>query len=316
MTLARATDKNVAILGGGEWGSTLARLVANNGYRVSIWSRHTPEAIAKVLSQADFIISAMSMAGVRPTLEKIEGLKFKEQAIFVTATKGLDPLTTLTPSQIWEQAVGDRSVVVLSGPNLAKEIQKGLPAATAVASKDLIAARQVQTIFASNTFRVYVNNDPLGTELGGTLKNVMAIASGVCDGLQLGTNAKAALLTRALPEMIRVGTCLGAYKETFFGLSGLGDLLATCNSPLSRNYQVGYRLAQNLSLEEILSELEGTAEGVNTTKVLISIAKKRHLNVPIAERVHQLLEGKISPPQALQALMERELKAEFYELDF
>jgi glycerol-3-phosphate dehydrogenase (NAD(P)+) len=205
--------------------------------------------------------------------------------------------------------------VVLSGPNLSKEIDQGLPAATVLASSNLVAAQQVQKIFASDTFRAYVNQDPLGTELGGTLKNVMAIASGVCDGMNLGTNAKAALLTRALPEMIRIGTHLGASGATFFGLSGLGDLIATCDSPLSRNYQVGYRLAQGQTLEEILANLEGTAEGVNTTKVVVKIADSGAIAVPIAQQVNKLLQGEISPQSAIKALMERNLKLEFDDLN-
>ena len=208
----------------------------------------------------------------------------------VTATKGLDTLTTRTPSQIWQAALPDHSIVVLSGPNLSQEIRQGLPAATATASENMAAAKIVQEAFSCDSFRVYVNADPLGTELGGTLKNIMAIAAGVCDGLHLGTNAKAALLTRALPEMIRVGTHLGACAETFFGLSGLGDLLATCNSTLSRNYQVGYGLAEGNSLEQILSELAGTAEGINTTKVLIKIATQQSLRLPISEQVYLLLQ--------------------------
>jgi glycerol-3-phosphate dehydrogenase (NAD(P)+) len=157
-----------------------------------------------------------------------------------------------------------------------------------------------------------VNDDPIGTELGGTLKNVMAIASGVCDGLNLGTNAKAALLTRALPEMIRVGNHFGASIKTFFGLSGLGDLLATCGSPLSRNYQVGLGLAQGKSLTEILTNLEGTAEGINTTKVLISLANQEQISVPISSQVYLLLEGKITAEETVQALMARELKEEWF----
>jgi glycerol-3-phosphate dehydrogenase (NAD(P)+) len=255
------------------------------------------------------------MKGVIPTIGKLRSLNLPPDKIIVTATKGLDPETTRTPSQIWQVAFPDNPVVVLSGPNLSKEIAQGLPAATVVASNNVAAAEKVQEIFASDIFRVYVNEDPIGTELGGTLKNIMAIASGVCDGMKLGTNAKAALLTRALPEMIRIGTHLGASGETFFGLSGLGDLIATCDSPLSRNYQVGFGLAQGKTLEQILEELEGTAEGVNTTNVVVKISDLEAIAVPIARQVHRLLRGKINPEQAIQALMERELKPEFCDLD-
>jgi glycerol-3-phosphate dehydrogenase (NAD(P)+) len=268
-----------------------------------------------VLRQANAIVSAVSVKGVKPTIEKLQTLELPPTVIIVTATKGLDPATAQTPSLMWQEAFPHHAVVVLSGPNLSKEIERGLPAATVVASKDTTAAETVQTIFASNRFRVYINNDPLGTELGGTLKNVMAIAAGICDGLELGTNAKAGLLTRALPEMIRVGTHLGAKAETFFGLSGLGDLLATCNSSLSRNYQVGYGLARGKSLEQILAEIEGTAEGINTTEVLMQIAERQRIYVPISLQVYRLLKGEITPRVALQNLMQGDLKAEFSDLE-
>ena len=196
------------------------------------------------------------------------------------------------------------------GPNLAKEIRAGLPAATVVASHAPEAAQKVQRVLASDRFRVYTHHDPLGTELGGTLKNVVAIAAGVSDGLELGTNAKSALITRALSEFTRVGTVLGGKTETFFGLSGLGDLLATCNSPLSRNYQVGFRLARGQSLETALAEIGETAEGVNTANVLFDIAQKRNISMPIAHQVYLLLHNKITPSQAVESLMERELKSE------
>ena len=308
-------QKILTILGAGVWGSALASLAKRNPNQVRLWSRRSSERLESAIADADVILSAVAMKGVRPTIEKLQTIGLPKNSILVTATKGLDPITTHTPSQIWQEAFWDHPVVVLSGPNLSKEIQKGLPAATVVASKNLAAAEQVQAIFASETFRVYVNSDPLGTELGGTLKNVMAIAAGVCDGLQLGINAKAGLLTRALPEMIRVGTYLGASAETFFGLSGMGDLIATCDSPLSRNYQVGYGLAQGKTLAEILADLEGTAEGVNTAGVLIKLANQQAIAVPIARQVYRLLTGRTTPTEAVQALMARELKPEFCDLD-
>jgi glycerol-3-phosphate dehydrogenase (NAD(P)+) len=308
-------QKTVAILGGGVWGTTLAHLISRNGYQVRLWSRGNEENLASVIREADALISAVSVKGVKPTIEKLQTLELPPTVIIITATKGLDPATAQTPSLMWQEAFPHHAVVVLSGPNLSKEIKQGLPAATVVASKNTQAAETVQTIFASNRFRVYINNDPLGTELGGTLKNVMAIAAGVCDGLELGTNAKAGLLTRALPEMIRVGTHLGAKAETFFGLSGLGDLLATCNSSLSRNYQVGYGLARGKSLEQILAEIEGTAEGINTTEVLMQIAERQRIYVPISLQVYRLLKGEITSQVALQNLMQGDLKAEFSDLE-
>jgi glycerol-3-phosphate dehydrogenase (NAD(P)+) len=314
------TEKmKIVIIGAGVWGTALASLIERNRgsiaqERVIIWSRRNSESLETVVADADVIVSAVAMKGVREIIDRLSESLLPQYTIIVTATKGLDPTTSLTPSRLWGDRFPRNPIVVLSGPNLSKEIQKSLPAATVVASQQEAAARTVQQIFASEQFRVYVNNDPLGTELGGTLKNTIAIAAGVCDGMELGSNAKAALLTRALPEIIRIGTYLGAKGQTFFGLSGLGDLLATCDSPLSRNYQVGYRLARGLALTEIIANLEGTAEGINTTEVLMEMARSQNLAMPIVSEVYQLLQGKTTPQEAVKALMERELKPEFYEI--
>lgn len=303
--------KSVVILGAGAWGSALATLAKINGHKVHIWSRRDSQTLAEVLKDVDVILSAVSMKGVRNVVSQLQCLPLSPEIIFVTATKGLDPQTTCTPSQIWQEAFPNHPVVVLSGPNLSQEIQQELPAATVVASNVVSAAEVVQLVFSSNRFRVYTNADPLGVELGGTLKNVMAIAAGVCDGLQLGTNAKAALLTRGLTEMVRIGVHWGAKQETFYGLSGLGDLLATGNSPLSRNYQVGYQLACGKTLTEILTHLQGTAEGISTTKVLMLRSKQQNISMPITEQVYRLLQAEVTPRQALLELMLRDIKPEY-----
>ncbi|MEA5601920.1 NAD(P)H-dependent glycerol-3-phosphate dehydrogenase [Nostoc sp. UHCC 0252] len=303
-------SKSVAILGAGAWGASLANLAAANGHQVRVWSRQGSQ-IQAVLEDAQIVLSAISMIGVRDVASQVQSFPFSPETIFVTATKGLDPQTTCTPSQIWQTVFPNHAVVVLSGPNLSKEIQMELPAATVVASNIPTAAEIVQLVFSSHRFRVYTNPDPLGVELGGTLKNVIAIAAGVCDGLQLGTNAKAALVTRGLTEMVRIGNDWGAKTETFYGLSGLGDLLATCNSPLSRNYQVGYQLAGGKTLQETLANLPGTAEGVNTCQVLMQRAKQQNIPVPITEQVYRLLQGEVTPRQALDELMLRDIKPEY-----
>ncbi len=302
--------KLVTILGAGAWGTALASLAIANGHEVRVWSRRGSQTLAEVIQGTDIVLSAVSIKGVRVIATELQSLRVSGETIFVTATKGLDPQTTCTPSQIWQEAFPTHAVVVLSGPNLSKEIQQELPAASVVASSVMTAAQFVQAVFSSDRFRVYTNSDPLGVELGGTLKNVMAIAAGVCDGLQLGTNAKAALVTRGLTEMVRIGLHWGAKMETFYGLSGLGDLLATCNSPLSRNYQVGYQLAGGKTLAEILAHLEGTAEGVNTTQVLVQRAKQQNIPMPITEQVYRLLQGEITPRQGLLELMLRDKKPE------
>lgn len=302
----------VAVLGSGAWGSAVAMLARKRGHQVRVWSRRGEAALEEVVAGAEIVISAISMKGVPETVARMQAIPLPDNLILVSATKGLDPATQLTALPIWQAAFPNRPIVVLSGPNLSEEIQQGLPAATVVASHDLSAAQRVQAVLSSDRFRVYTNTDPLGTELGGTLKNVIAIASGVCDGLKLGTNARSGLITRALAEIIRVGTHLGARQETFFGLSGLGDLLATCTSALSRNYRVGYGLAQGKSLEQILTELQSTAEGVSTTNVLIELADQKGIAVPVSRQVYLLLNGKITAQQAVEALMERDLKAEAY----
>jgi glycerol-3-phosphate dehydrogenase (NAD(P)+) len=305
--------KSVVILGGGAWGTALAKLAAINGYQVHLWSRSHSQPLEAILEHenAQIVLSAISMKGVPDVASMVQSLPLSPKTIFVTATKGLEPKTTYTPSQIWQAAFPDHPVVVLSGPNLSQEIAQELPAATVVASKNTAAAQIVQLVFSSSRFRVYTNPDPVGVELGGTLKNVIAIAAGVCDGLHLGTNAKAALVTRGLTEMVRIGQTLGAKTETFYGLSGLGDLLATCNSPLSRNYQVGYQLANGKTLKEVLASLPGTAEGVNTCRVLMEIAQQQSIPIPITEQVYQLLAGEVTPKQALDKLMVRDIKPEF-----
>lgn len=300
----------MTIIGAGAWGSALAGLVQTNQHNVQIWSRQSPITLAEAVRDSDAIISAVSMRGVRPIAEQLQKINLQPDVVLVSATKGLEPITGQTPSQIWRSLLPDHPLVVLSGPNLSKEIVDGQPAATVVASTDDRAAQFIQTIFASRNFRVYTNSDPIGVELGGTLKNVIAIAVGACDGLNLGTNAKSALIARSLIEIIRVGVYFGAQPETFWGLSGLGDLLATCNSNLSRNYQVGYAIAQGQSLEAAIASVQGTAEGVNTANVLIGISDLEKISVPVSRYVYRLLKGEITLQQAVEGLMERDLKPE------
>jgi len=305
-----SVNKNVTIIGAGAWGSALAGLVQTNQHNVQIWSRQSSISLAEVVRDSDAIISAVSMRGVRTIAEQLQKANLLPHAVLVSATKGLEPITGQTPSQIWRSLIPEHPLVVLSGPNLSKEIVDGKPAATVVASTDDLAAQFIQTIFASRNFRVYTNSDPIGVELGGTLKNVIAIAVGACDGLNLGTNAKSALIARSLIEIIRVGVYFGAQPETFWGLSGLGDLLATCNSNLSRNYQIGYAIAQGKSLEAAIANVQGTAEGVNTANVLIEISDREKISVPVSRYVYRLLKGEITLQQAVEGLMERDLKPE------
>jgi glycerol-3-phosphate dehydrogenase (NAD(P)+) len=300
----------ITIIGSGAWGGALGSLTQINGYEPKIWSRSCGENLTDVIGGRTAIISAVSMSGVRAVIDRLQGVITSHQ-IIVTATKGLDAQTNCTPAKLWQTAFPDNPIVVLSGPNLSLEIQQGLPAATVVASHDPAAATKIQEIFSSPQFRVYTNDDPIGVEIAGTVKNVIAIAAGACDGLKLGNNAKSALLTRGLAEIIRIGQYWGGKTETFYGLSGLGDLLATCNSPLSRNYQVGYGLAQGKTLSEILANLQGTAEGINTTKVLVQIANQNQIYMPITVLVDRLLAGQITAQAAIIALMSLDRKSEY-----
>ncbi len=299
------TALRITVLGSGAWGSALASLAQRNDQMITMWSRSSGTSLAEAVASADIVLSAISMKGVRSVATQLQEMNLPSSKIIVTATKGLEPDTNLTPSQIWQSILPKNPIVVLSGPNLSKEIEQGLPATTVMASRNELAAQTAQNAFASDKFRVYINHDPIGTELGGTLKNVMAIAAGICDGLELGVNAKSALIARSLPEMIRVGQLWDASPETFVGLSGLGDLLATCSGALSRNYRVGFGLAQGNSLDQVIEELQSTAEGVNTTRVLAELARKEGLDLPISRHVYRVIQGEITPAEAVDSLMGR-----------
>ena len=310
----------VTMIGGGAWGSTLAELIQENDHEVTQWSRRSSLSLEKALIDSELWVCAVSMKGVREVVEQIQLLNLPQSRMaipIVSATKGLEasPQSSLEqlpkrPSEIWQDAFPTAAITVLSGPNLSKEIQERRPAATVVASHNDKAAQQVQALFNSQRFRVYTNTDPTGVELAGALKNVIAIATGACDGLNLGTNAQSALITRGLAEMIRIAGYWGAKADTLYGLAGMGDLMATCSSPLSRNYQVGYRLAQGETIDQVLATLEGTAEGINTCMVLIELATHAAIDLPITQQVSHLLQGQVTPMDALNILMSRVSKPE------
>ena len=307
----------VTVLGGGAWGSTLAELIQENNHDVKQWYRRSSLSLKDALTDSELWVCAVSMKGVRDVVEQIQQLNLPQSTIIVSATKGLEasPQSSLEhlpkrPSEIWQEAFPIAAITVLSGPNLSKEIQQRQPAATVVASHNDEAAQQVQALFNSQRFRVYTNADPTGVELAGALKNVIAIATGACDGLALGTNAQSALITRGLAEMIRIAGYWGAKADTLYGLAGMGDLMATCSSPLSRNYQVGYRLAQGETIDQVLATLEGTAEGINTCMVLIQLATHAAIDLPITQQVSRLLQSQVTPVDALNILMARVSKPE------
>jgi glycerol-3-phosphate dehydrogenase (NAD(P)+) len=308
----------VTILGGGAWGTTLAQLSQQAGHSTRVWLRSEP--LADALVGVDYIFSALPMKAVREIAHRVQADRlYKPGTLLVSTTKGLElelektDVSTVplkTASQVWEYCCPSLMVAALSGPNLATEIAQGLPCATVVAHPDPALSARVQQVLAQEHFRVYTSPDRMGVELGGALKNVMAIAAGVSDGLGLGTNAKAALVTRGLAEIVRVGVYLDGQLETFYGLSGLGDLLATCNSSLSRNYRVGFSLGKGQPLSEILKQLQGTAEGLNSAQVLSQYSARFGLETPITDQVTALANGQTEPAAALKALMGRSLKPE------
>lgn len=298
----------ISVLGGGAWGSTLAQLFSARGHRLRIWRRADGPAALATSADADLIISAVALAGVDAVSGSLAGSANHPPVI--SCSKGLHPQLGLTASQLWRRHWPEVSVLVLSGPNLATELRQGLPAASVLAGEDDALLRQLQAELSHDCFRLYRNADPLGTELAGALKNVMAIAAGVCDGLHLGANARASLLTRALAEMGLVLVGLGGRQETLYGLAGLGDLLATATSPLSRNYRFGLGLAAGHDPQQLAQQIEGIVEGVPTCAGLCALAERRGWSLPVAEQVQALVEGRIDPEGALRRLMERRLTQE------
>jgi|AGTN01.2.fsa_nt_gi Glycerol-3-phosphate dehydrogenase len=329
----------VAILGSGDWGSTLAWLLCCNEdiSEVRLWGRNeakiaqmrksgdfglreplaVPEKLilevdlAAAISGARLIVMACSSQAMRELANQVNSALLlrmsDDKPVIVNVAKGLELNTFMRMSEVIESEISNVTVMTMSGPNLAFEIRKSQPCATTVAGKNPDALRYAQKCLRTSLFRVYTNEDLVGVELGGTLKNVIAIAAGGTDGLDLGVNAKAALLTRGLAEMTRFAVKFGAKESTLFGLSGVGDLMATCQGPLSRNYRVGYYLAKGKSLEMVLEMIQSVAEGVNTTFAVCDLAKKMGVELPIAEQVAKILRNEMSPEKSIPALMGRRL---------
>jgi glycerol-3-phosphate dehydrogenase (NAD(P)+) len=328
-------NSKIAILGAGSWGGTLSCLLANAGRDVTLWSHNREKVIllqrSRKLMQPMTVGLPESVTVSNDLAETFEGaqaalLCCKAQVMrevaqqlaqlnvelppLVSTAKGMELHTLKRMSEVLREVVPSARVAALSGPNLAPEIMQGSPAASVVASEDEDCATQVQQLLSSPLFRVYSSTDLIGVELGGILKNIMAIAAGCSDGLNLGTNAKAALLTRGLSEMTRFATALGAKPLTLSGLSGMGDLFATCTSSLSRNYRVGFELAKGQKLEDITRGLGGTAEGVTTTEAVCELSKRLGIELPIAEQVEATLKCKTTPKGAIMTLMTRPLSSE------
>lgn len=327
----------ISVIGAGSWGTTLAYLLADKGYEVTLWAHDTgladeinatrvnslylpdfrlPDEIRAVsdlkdaMNKSRYIINAVPAQYTRAVFrEAVQNIG--KESVIISVSKGIERGTLLTVSSILKE-LSEHPVAVLSGPSFAKEVIKKSPTAVTVATDQNNTGIILQEIFNTNSFRVYTHDDIIGVEIGGALKNVMAIAAGISDSLGFGKNARASLITRGLAEMTRLGLAMGAKERTFSGLSGIGDLVLTCTSPLSRNYTVGMKLGQGMKLREILSQTHSVAEGVATAESAYALSLKYRIDMPIIEQIYKVLHEEKDPFFAAKDLLERSLKSEFY----
>lgn len=321
---------SIAVIGITSWGTTLAAITAQKSLQVRLWARTEEEAakarsngngdpdfipftanliittnLKKAMADVKAVILAVPSQSMRENIKQVAPFLTRPMTI-VSAAKGLEIGTGKRMSQIIAEEINPRfrpNICVVSGPNLAREVRRGLPAATVVAAEDIEVARKVQRLLTTPNLCVFTNTDVIGVELGGALKNIIALGAGIADGLGYGDNAKAAFVTRGLTEISALGVALGAHPLTFSGLAGLGDLVATCASPLSRNHYVGYELAKGRKLTEILSSMDAVAEGVSTTLVARNVAQKLGLEMPITEKVYQVLYENLEPRRGAAEMM-------------
>jgi glycerol-3-phosphate dehydrogenase (NAD(P)+) len=331
--------RRIAVIGAGNWGTALSATLAKLGHQVSLWAyepevveslrtRHEnslfmpgialPESIQatgdlpEALAGAEIVLTVMPSHVCGALYEQmVEHLR--PEMVFVSATKGLDTGRLMRMSEIIHSVVGARfapRLCAMSGPSFAREVMRGDPTAVVVASEDAEAARLVQREFSSRVLRLYTSSDVVGVEIGGSVKNVIAIAAGVVEGLGLGHNPTAALITRGLAEISRLACGMGARRETLAGLAGMGDLVLTCTGDLSRNRTVGVELGKGRKLPDIIGSMRMVAEGVKTTGATVALAARHGVEMPITQQVHRVLEGQVSPRDAIRELMERTLKEE------
>jgi glycerol-3-phosphate dehydrogenase (NAD(P)+) len=333
--------KKIAIIGGGSWGTALAIVLARSPrpHRIALWvyeadiceslrTRRVNEVflpgfavprevevtgdLAAALQQANVVLGVMPSAYARAVYTEMLP-HLEARVAFVSATKGLEHSSHERTTQVIAQVLGQRfppRVAALSGPTFAREVARGDPTAVVIASADSELAASVQEEFSGPTFRLYTNDDVVGVELGGAVKNVIAIAAGVCEGLGFGYNTAAALITRGLAEITRLACTLGGRAETLAGLAGMGDLVLTCTGALSRNRTVGVELGKGRKLDDIIGSMRMVAEGVGTTRATIELARKRRVEMPITEQMYAVLYEGRAPRDAIRELMERRLKNE------
>ncbi|WP_457553428.1 NAD(P)H-dependent glycerol-3-phosphate dehydrogenase [Desulfobacula sp.] len=331
----------IGVVGGGAWGTALAKLLADKGFVIDFWVFESevrdqietnrenkvflphiklPENIIPsndleiVVKEKDLVLVVVPSHCMRDVAGQMKNF-ISPESIVVTASKGIENKTHMIMTQILAEKIDfipKENFAVLSGPSFAKEVANKVPTVVAAASISRDVAAYVQKIFSCPTFRVYINDDPIGTQIGGAMKNVVAIAAGICDGMEMGLNPRAALITRGLTEMNRLGTKLGADPLTLAGLAGVGDLLLTCTGDLSRNYTVGKQIGEGKKLDEIISEMRMVAEGVKTTRSVYNLSKKLGVDLPICNEVYSVLFEGLSVKETVERLMNRSLK---HELD-
>ncbi len=328
--------KKITVIGDGGWGTALAILLANKGFTVTLWSNFPdyaklvrdsrenkkflpgvsiPEAVsisselAGSVFGADLWVAAVPVIYLRSVMVRLAPL-YKRPTPVVSVAKGIENGSLMRGSEIIADCLHTEHICVLSGPSHAEEVARGLPATVVAAARDMVLAGLVQDTFATARFRVYTNADIIGVELGAAVKNVVAIAAGVVDGLGLGDNAKSALITRGLAEIARLGVAMGAEARTFSGLAGLGDLITTCISPHGRNRAVGMAVGRGKKLKAVLDGMEMVAEGVMTTKSVCALADRYDVDMPITREVYRVLFEDKSPQQAVADLMVRQPRAE------
>jgi len=331
----------IGVVGAGSWGTAIANLLGDKGFKVHLWAFEkeifqeiyefkenktflpsislSPNIIpsndlAEVVTEKDLIILVVPSQHMREISSAMSGYVSKN-TIVVSASKGIENKTHLRMTGILRETlpISKRSIAVLSGPTFAKEVALKVPSVITVAAKSLEIAIFIQNVLATSYFRVYTSNDIVGVELGGAVKNVIAIATGISDGLDLGLNTRAAIVTRGQTEIRRLGLKLGANPRTFTGLAGIGDLVLTCTGDLSRNHTVGKKIGQGKKLQDILSEMRMVAEGVKTAKSVYNLSKKKKVDMPISHTVYSVLYEDLLPKEAVYQLMTRDLKSELDE---
>jgi glycerol-3-phosphate dehydrogenase (NAD(P)+) len=328
----------ITILGDGAWGTTLAILLSKNGHEVTVWSAF-PEYLdvldkerenktylkgikipsnivfekdlGKAIEFGEYIVFSIPSKFFREVTKNIKKEKISLKGkVFINVAKGLEQKTLKRMTEILKEELGNVQTAVLSGPTIAIEVARELPALLVVASKKLSVAKNIQEIFSNNYFRVYTSTDVVGVELGGPLKNIIAVVAGISDGLGFGSNTKAAVLSRGIVEIQRLGEKMGAKKKTFYGLAGLGDLSTTCISPESRNRTLGEKIAKGQKLEDIVNSTSSIIEGATTAEAVYQLSKKYKVDMPIVSSVYHILYKNVKPMDALTQMMKREKKAE------